>query len=490
MQSHFSKGRLKFFRHIQAMQRFFWRLHSGEIKRGMIFCPPQFGKSEYICGAAVPYSMGKNPDLRVGLVSYGAKLAKKWGARNLDFFLKNGPELFGVEVDARRRAAENWGFADHAGGMITCGIGGSLTGEPVDFGIIDDHFKNAEDAKSASNREKVWDWYVTVFLTRLSKNARVLLINTRWHPDDLCGRLLQLHAEGNGEAWEILNLTAIAPYPDEVPEEDHPQFFPDPVGREPGEHLCPEIHAPEEIENARKTQGEAWFWAMYQGRPTPGRGEIVKEEDFRYYEWPELPIIWDPRNACWVYKDQRWKFDHCIQSWDTKYSLKDTKTGAWVAGQVWGLIGARAYLLDEVRGRWGVESTIRECEALVKKWPIATKKLFEPKASGPKIVERLSLKIPGFQTWTCEGDKETRFRAQEHWFTGNNVFLLNPQSGAWVRPWRTEICTFPRGTFKDRVDACGQALDYFSQMGGFAPPDRQDRPEDPMAELRQHLKGK
>lgn len=488
LQHHFSHGRLKFYRHVQAMQRFIWRMLEGEFDRGMILCAPQHGKSEYIGGATVPWILGCNPDLRVGYVSYGARQAKKWGTRARDFFLRHGQELYGLQVNPSRRAADNWGFLDRAGGMVSVGVGGPLVGEPVDFGVIDDHFKSQKDADSLTEREKIWDWYGSSFQTRLSQHAKVLLINTRWHPDDLCGRLLELAKEGLGDKFEVLNLAAICPHKDEVPEEDWPLFFPDPLGRAPGEALCPQLHSIEKLTKARETLGEVKFWAIYQGLPKPGAGGIVKPEMFRYFEWEELPCIWDPANACWVYKDSRWRFDACIQSWDTKYALKNTTSGSYVSGQVWGLLGARAYLLDEVRGRWGVEETVQECLALCKKWPIATVKLFEPKASGTKVVARLSPIIPGFATWPCVGDKETRFRAQDFWFIGSNVFLLNPARGAFVRPWRSEICQFPRGTYADRVDACSQALDYFGGCLGSAPPQREDKPDDPMGELRRFLK--
>lgn len=459
-----NRGRWKFFQHIRVIQKFVYRLIRGEITRAMIFMPPQHGKSEYVSGALLQWMLGHDPTIRAALVSYASRLAKKWGRRARDFFQEFGQELFGVNLDPFRKAADNWGFEGYPGGMITQGVGGPLVGEPVDLGIIDDYFKNAEEANSPSRREALWDWYNTVFLTRLSLRAKVLIICTRWHEDDLAGRLLEMSNSGFGEKWEVLNLAALCPEEDEVPEDERHWFFPDPLDRQPGEALCPELHTAEKLQRARETMGEAWFWALFQGRPRPGRGEIVKEEDFRYFEWAELPITYDPWRKQWVYKDPDWTFDHCIQSWDTKYALKDTKTGAWVSGQVWGLLGARAYLLDEERGRWGVENTIARCEALCNKWPIATRKLFEPKASGPYIVERMSTQITGFETWECIGDKELRFRAKEHWFTGNNVFLPEPGTRGFVRPWRAEICAFPRGTYKDRVDAGGQALDFFDQQ--------------------------
>lgn len=469
------QGRWKFFKHLRIIQDFFWRLETGEIKRGMIFMPPQHGKSEYVSGGVVQWKLGQDPSIRCALASYAARISKKWGRRARDFFQNHGKELFGLELDPSKRAADYWGFDGHQGGMVTCGVGGSLTGEPVDFGVIDDPFKDAEQAKSASQREKVWDWYNTVWLTRLSARAKVLIINTRWHPDDLCGRLLALDAEGQGEGWEVLNLAALCPGEDEIPEEDHPEFFPDRLGRQQGEALCPELHSAEKIGKVRETQGESWFWAMFQGRPTPGKGDLIREEYFRYYELGELPCVKDPKTASWYYPDCSWVFDDCIQSWDTKYSKKTTKSGSWVCGQVWGRKGANKYLLYEVRGRWGVEETINQVRALSAMWPIAKVKLFEPKASGPEIVARLQSELTGMLPWPVAGDKETRMRAQEHHYIGSNVWLPSPGLYGWMRPHRMELCQFPNGIYNDRVDAASQALHYFDSRSGGGIPLRQDK---------------
>lgn len=120
------------------------------------------------------------------------------------------------------------------------------------------------------------------------------------------------------------------------------------------------------------------------------------------------------------------------------------------------------FLLDLVRGRWGIEETIAQIRLISERWPMANVKLVENKAAGPEIVRRLRNEISGFRDWPVEGDKETRMRAQEHHFVGGHVWLPSPGTAAWMRAFRAELCQFPKG-FSDQVDSCSQALDYLGR---------------------------
>lgn len=464
------------FPHMEQIQDVWLRLWAGEFNQLIVQCPPQHGKSMYISGATIPWALGVDPSLRVALCSYTSSVAEKWGENARNFFAEHGPDLFKVQLSPTKRAKKDFELQGCGGGMITRGVGGSLTGNPVDYGVIDDYFKDARQARSPTLRQAVWDWYVTVFLTRLSKRAKVVIMNTRWDLDDLAGRLLQAQDEGNGERWYVLNLPAIAPAPEEVPEESRRLFFPDPCGRAPGEPLCPQLHPLDKLMMLRKTQGEEWFWAMCQGLPRLGTGNFVREEDFKYWEWSELPVAYDARNACYFYPDHRFVFDEVIQSWDTKYAKNNGAAGSFVVGQVWGRKGARAFLLDEVRGRWGLEETITQVKLLSKKWPMAGMKLFEAKANGPNICRRLQDTIPGCYPWPVEGDKLTRALAIVHWYFASNVFIPGRHLAGWVREHVAELCGFPGGIYADRVDAASQALAWFERCFGSGGVLRVDRP--------------
>lgn len=475
-----TRGQWKFFDHLVILEEAFLELIYGdEYDVLLISMPPQHGKSEYLSGWALKYLMGHFPRSRVALISYTSRLAKKWGESARNFFQEWGRELFGMEVSKHKKAADNWVFDSAsfeglddfmpgegygAGSMVTTGTGGGLTGQPVDFGIIDDPIRNMKDAMSPKFIERLHEWYVSVFLSRLSKHAKHAIISTRWVEDDLYGFVLKMAAEA-GLRVRVINLPAIALDPAEVPEEEHKHYFPDPLGRQPGEALCPALHPIEQLRAMQKLN-EHTFNALYQGDPRPGKGSWVQEMWLRAFHPNEIPLQYDTRNLCYYYPDQYRRFDEVIQSWDTKLSRKRRPTGgSYVAGQVWGRIGARAYLLWEVRERWGIDETIEACRELSRLFPMATTKLFEAKASGPEIVQRLEGEIPGCQLWPVDGDKITRAFAEQHWYKAGNVWLPVRDGCPWdVKGHIREIKGFPTLRYNDRVDAASQALAYFRMM--------------------------
>lgn len=424
--------------------------------------------------------MGKFPHWRCALVSHGAKLAKKWGRQARDFFREHGEELFGVRIDPSRRAADNWGFYK-GGGLITTGIGGPLVGEPVDLGIIDDFFKNYKMASSPTERENLKEWYSSVFFTRLSKDARVIIICTRWHDDDLVGWLQSLEEEG-GEKWRVVNLPAIAPAPDEIPEEEHHLWFPDPLGRQPGEPLCAELHPLEQVLQAKKLN-EDQFWALHMGRPQPPSGGMITDQMMPCWLPAELPVV-RGNGDVWEYFHHLRRFDEVVMSLDARFSKKSTLTGAYAVASVWGRMGARKLLLDQARGRWGLEDTIQQIRELCRKWPMLGVKLFEDKALGPELKRRLDSEIPGIVLWPCQGqDKVERMQAQLHHFMGGNVYVPETKWAAWVSGYRSELKKFPKGAYADQVDATSQVLSYFDQRGGVGVPIATPR-NSPLDQLR------
>ena len=166
-------------------------------------------------------------------------------------------------------AANRWDLVGHAGGMVTAGVGGTITGRGADLLVIDDPHKSAEEAGSATYRERVWDWYRAVARTRLEPGAGVVVVQTRWHEDDLAGRLLA-DAESEGDRWQVLSLPAIA--------EDN-----DPLGRSVGDPLWPERFPLDELVALKKSIGSHWWSALYQQRPQPLGGGIFRRDWFRYF---------------------------------------------------------------------------------------------------------------------------------------------------------------------------------------------------------------
>lgn len=232
--------------------------------------PPQHGKSE-LCSKYLPaWYLGTFPDRRVILVSYEADFAASWGRKARELLAEHGVD-FGVSINSRSAAARRWDISGHEGGMSTAGVGGPITGKGAHLLIIDDPIKNDAEARSPHCREKQWEWWQSVASTRLRPGGLTVVIQTRWHRDDLTGKILAQAAEA-GRNWKQIKLTAIA-------EEG------DPLGRAIGQPLWPEVYTLEKLDAIRATRTNYYWRALYQQAPVTDGGT----------EWPDRcfgPDIW------------------------------------------------------------------------------------------------------------------------------------------------------------------------------------------------------
>lgn len=208
--------------------------------------PPRHGKSEMASRYTPAWYLGRYPNRRVILASYEADYAASWGRKARDLLEEHGSSLFGVCVRQDSHAANRWDLADHNGGMTTAGVGGAITGRGADLLIIDDPVKSVEEAESETYRARTWDWWRGVALTRLEPGGSVILVMTRWHEDDLAGRILQEDSAN----WRVLSLPAIAS-----------DDLDDPLDREPGEPLWPERYDADALARRRQEMGSRLFEA-------------------------------------------------------------------------------------------------------------------------------------------------------------------------------------------------------------------------------------
>lgn len=424
-----SHGHYSYPPHVELIDAALQDVAAGRCLRLIVTMPPRHGKSQ-LCSATFPaWYLGRYPERRVILASYEAGFAATWGRKARSLIEEWGPRVFGVKVDARSSAADRWDIEGHAGGMVTAGVGGGITGKGAHCLIIDDPLKNAEEAQSQTIRDKVWEFYLSTAFTRLESNPEgaVIVIATRWHEDDLIGRLLAQPEDEfeEQEQWRVLNLPAIA-------EEG------DALGREPGAALWPGRFPIERLERIRNRLtsrlGSRWWWALYQQRPAPEEGGIIKLDWLKY--WDTLP-----QAATW------------IQSWDM--SFKDTDDGSFVVGQVWCKSGADCYLVHQVRGRWDFPQTQEQVKALTQLYPQAAAKLIEDKANGPAIIASLKRVVPGLIPVQVEGNKEARLSAVSPLFESGNVWLPHAH---WVADYVSEMISFPNAAHDDQADTTSQAL--------------------------------
>lgn len=401
---------------------------------------PQEGKSTRVAKDFVVWLLKHKPWTRVVGASYGQGLANRNGRAIRNTILSN-PDL-GMTIASDNGSASEWQLAGKEGGLVSVGIGAGLTGRPADLMVIDDPIKDRAQADSETYRDSVWDWWTDVASTRLAPGAPVVLILTRWHDDDLAGRLL---AAEDGHLWKVLRIPAQA---DHDPDEGET----DPLGRAPGEFMESARGRTAAQWEAIKTRVGSRTWqALYQGRPTSSEGGIVKRAWWteRHYAQP----LWLVRED-----GSRWTtgFDELLMSWDLTF--KGTDRSDYVVGQVWARRGVESYLLDQVRGRWSFVETVQQFRSLAARWPQAVLKLVEDKANGPAVISTLSKSVGGIVPEEPHGSKTARLTAVSPLIEAGNVWLPAPELAPWVDDLVEELAAFPTGAHDDQADAMSQAL--------------------------------
>lgn len=404
--------------HLRALDDALLDVAAGRCDRLLVMMPPRHGKSQ-LCARAFPaWYVMRFAERRIVLASHEHDFAATWAWQAREIAMRYAEEVFGCSLVYGSQARDRWRLTNGSE-MYATGVGGSLTGRGADVLIIDDPVKNATEALSKTYRERAWDWYTSTALTRLEPGGAVVLIMTRWHEDDLAGRVL----ESEPGRWRIIRFPAIA-------ERD------DMLGREPGQALWPERFDEGALAAVREAIGEHWWAAMYQQRPAPREGYIVKAEWWRH--WTELPDA----------------FVEVVQSWDLAF----TGSSSYVVGQVWAWDGRRAYLLDQERGHWDFPATLVAIKRLSERWPQARTKLIEETANAHAAMAMLQKDIGGFVPVRPTGSKEARARAVSAAIERGDVLIPDDKRAPWVREYVAEWTVFPLGANDDQVDATTQAL--------------------------------
>jgi predicted phage terminase large subunit-like protein len=413
--------------------------------RLIITIAPQEGKSTRVAKDFVVWTLKHKPWTRVITGSYGQSLANRNGLA-IRRTITTRPELR-MSIARDNGSASDWQLAGQTGGVVSVGIGAGVAGRAADLLVIDDPIKDRKEADSKVFRQNVWDWWTDVASTRLSPGAPVVLILTRWHGDDLAGRLL---AAEDGHLWQVLNIPAEAVDPYSLPKTDREYGKPDPLGRQPGEFLGSARGRTAEQWQGIKTRTGSRSWnALYQGRPSSAEGTMFKRDDWQTYD--QQPWVVREDGARWVTG-----YDDMLISWDMTF--KGTEGTDFVAGQVWMRRGADAYLLDQVHGRMDFVSTLREFRQMAARWPQAVLKIVEDKANGPAVISMLSRTVPGIVPEEPQGGKEARAAAVSPLVESHNVWLPAPELAPWIGGFIEEAAGFPTAAHDDQVDAMSQAL--------------------------------
>lgn len=422
--------------HLSIINQKLLDVSAGRIKRLYIGLPPRHGKSELVSRYFTAWYLGNFPDRRIILSSREAEFAAKWGRASRNVLEEYGKDLFGVQVSETSAAANRWDIRGHEGGMLTAGVGGHITGWGANLFIIDDPLKNAMEASSKVIREQVWDWYLSTAYTRLEPDASIVLVMTRWHEDDLAGRLLR-EVENGGEQWESVVMPAVA--------NDN-----DPWGRVSGAPLWPMRFPTDSLQIIRQTLGSYLWSAMYQQNPQPEGGMIYRREWFRYFRLEgDDYILMTTEGDLRVPASKCWRFQTVDPSATEKESSDYFVIATWAVTPTSDLL-----LLDVLRTK--AETTkhmllMRNAQARF----TPSFQAVESASYGLNIIQSCkSIGMP-IKALKADTDKVSRARPMSARYEGGTVYH---QMGAhWLTDYEGELLGFPNASHDDQVDTASYA---------------------------------
>ena len=464
-----SEGRLGAPRHIRWLGEQVMRLVRGDAKRLVVSCPPRHGKSVFLAQHLTSWWLGKFPEQRVIYVTMQERFSRSWGRKARDAFHAHAQGLWGVTTWSRASTAEWEVYRDGrptGGSMTSVGAGGTITGKGAHLLVVDDLIRNLAEAQNATLRESQWEWFESACLTRLEPDARVVILMTRWHHDDLIGRLMKKQADGElGERWEFVNLPAVA-------EGD------DPLGRAPGEALWPARYPVDALEKRRKDVGPYVWDSLYQGRPTPKGGNIIKSQWFRDFErhghLVQVPGLGAAELA------SLYRFCTVDLAASEKKRADYTSIGTWGYLPRWHAL----LLLDVVHERLAphlIVPTLQRVHEVDKPTVVYVERegpRLKEKLGFSVVKEALSKGVPVVEL-TPDGDKVARAIAATGAFAAGQVFF---RKGA---PWRgeleLELVTFPDAAHDDSVDMVTYGVGIYRELV------EAQRARDRAAELRDYM---
>ena len=420
----------------QRLEKFAEAIEQKKSPRLMIFMPPRHGKSEIGSKTFPGWYLGRNPKHEVIACSYSGDLAKDFSRKVRDMIeMEKFQSVFATRLSKDSKSVERWNTSV-GGGFVAAGVQGPITGRGAHLGIIDDPVKDREEAESETTRQKIKDWYSSTFYTRLAPGGGVLIIQTRWHEDDLAGWLLEVMKAAEAEAavtggwpvdadrWEVVRYPAIATC-------DEPF-------RNQGEALHEARYPLAALQKIKRAMMPRDWEALYQQNPVSQDGDYFTKGMIRYYD--TTPPIGEMRI----------------------YAAGDLAIGQTEANDytVFGVIGIdrqqNMYLLDLHRGRWNAMGIIDKMFEIHRRW--------EPEIFGletghidmtlePFLLKRMEetgVRIAYEKLRTRGKDKQTRARPIQGRMEQGKVFF--PRGAVWTEALITELLSFPMGKHDDQVD--------------------------------------
>lgn len=430
-------------RHHRLLIKELQDIEDGTNDRLMIMMPPGSAKSTYASKLFPAHYLARHPGALVIGASHGQSLADTF-SEDVQRFVTEHSKTLGYQLS---NTAKDYWRTDNRGAYRAVGTGGSVTGRRASLVIWDDPLKGHEEADSETFREKAWNWYRSDLITRLLPGARIVLISTRWHEDDPCGRLLAEMKNG-GDKWRVVSLPAIAEGSD-------------PLGREPGEVLWPEWEDAAAIARKRRIVGERVFASLFQQQPRPSEGSIIKAGWWQHWT-DELPTP-----------------EITVLSLDLAYTKKDENDPS--ACTVWDVaIGDDFRAKAILRFAWAerlefpelIDGILKSAKAYQRPY-VPLYLLVEGKGPGLSVVQELRKRAPQLRVHTINPtqDKVARAHSVTAMFEDGVVHVRAQKDGevSAVKPWAemviNECAAFPLGAHDDLTDTVTQFLRHFRDSG-------------------------
>ena len=396
--------------------------------RLMLFMPPRHGKSQLTSKRFPAWHLGRNPTHEFINCSYAGSLSNDF-SRDVRAVMRD-PDYATLfpksRLDPDSQSVEHW-LTTQGGGFVSAGVGGGITGKGAHILVIDDPVKNHEDADNEKTRDGVYDWYTSTAYTRLAPGGGILIIMTRWHDDDLAGRLIR-EMDNGGEEWEIVNYPAVA-------EKDEKY-------RLEGQALHPERYPLEELNRIKRAVGIRDWTAMYQQNPVAEDGDYFTKGMIHYYRAGDLP----PREELRFY-----------QAWDLAIGLRQENDNT--VGVTVGIDRDETlWLVDVQSGKWNsleIIERILDTQARWKAQIVGIERGQIKLTMGPilskRIRERRQYEFYLHELQPGRTDKVARARTIQARMQQGMVRF--PKDAPWTTTLVNELLRFPHGVHDDHVDA-------------------------------------
>jgi predicted phage terminase large subunit-like protein len=408
----------------QVIQDTILKVEAGKIVRLCLSVPPRAGKSFSLTETLPTWFVGRNPDSMAILTAYNSELAERFGDKNRQKAKTLWKELWNLDISPSQDNKSLFEVKGKRGGIMSVGITGGITGNGGRLIIVDDPYKNGEEAYNANIRDKVETMFRDSVLTRAEgKGNAIIVVHTRWHEEDLIGKL------SKEDSWIVINIPEVADGGFDV------------LGRKKGEMLVPELGRDKNwAEATYKSVGKRVWNSLYQGKPSIENGNLFQRHMFKFYTKSDLPTV----------------FDEVVQSWDL--AIDNKSSSDYVAGQVWGRKGGNHYLLKRIKKRMSFTETIDLIKQMSATYPQARRIYIEKRANGGAVIETLNKEIGGVVAINPKESKVARASAITPYFEAGNIFVPHEQLDKNIEDYIQEFMRFPNSDHDDEVDSTTQYL--------------------------------